>query len=278
MDFSKYKFFYVNGTSHSEGGGLEEPSIRTKSILPIYKKIHNVEWNNRTEINYGKRLEQILGIKCINEATTGGGLSRVVRTTYDFIFKNWNDKDKFFIILEKPDASISEVFYTKTNKYYVVNSIYKKNRKKLEFENATREYFNKKYLNDKNEQTQFKNWFDNHFDFEQNFLESEKEFIGLYSFCKLHSIKIFIMQPNDFLFKECFDLNDIIKLPNENKYSSIREWCYDNGLSILHEINGYSDDTHPGYFGHIEYAKQLAKYIGWKGDVNIFNINPKNLI
>lgn len=278
MDFSKYKFFYVNGTSHSEGGGLEEPAIRTKSILPIYKKIHNVEWNSRAEVNYGKRLEQILGITCINEAISGGGLSRVVRTTYDFIFKNWNDKDKFFIILEKPDASISEVFYTKTNKYYVVNSAYKKNRKKLEFENATREYFNKKYLNDKNEQTQFKNWFDNHFDFEQNFLESEKEFIGLYSFCKLHSIKIFIMQPNDFLFKECFDLNDIIKLSNKNEYSSIKEWCYDNNLSILHEINGYSNDNHPGYFGHIEYAKQLAKYIGWKGDVNIFNTKPKNLI
>jgi hypothetical protein len=100
MDFSKYKFFYVNGTSHTEGGGLEEPAIRSKSVLPIYKKIHNVEWNNRTEINYGKRLEQILGIKCINEAISGGGLSRVVRTTYDFIFKHWDDRDNFFIILD----------------------------------------------------------------------------------------------------------------------------------------------------------------------------------
>ena len=42
MNFSKYKFFYVNGCSYTEGGGLEEPSIRGDSVIPHYEKKYGV--------------------------------------------------------------------------------------------------------------------------------------------------------------------------------------------------------------------------------------------
>jgi hypothetical protein len=283
MEFSKYNYFYVNGCSYSEGGGLEEESIKKESVVPIYKKIYGVTWKNREEVNFGKRLEEIIGIKCINESKSGGGSDRVVRTTYDFIFKNWKDKDKFFIILEKPDSSRSDVFYKKTNQYYIVNSSYKNNNDKnriLEFENSTREYFNQKYLSDKEDQNVFKNWFDNHYDFEQKFLQDEKSFIGLYSFCKQNSIKIFLMESNEYLFKDCFDSSDIIQFSKMgyNGNCNINDWCYFNNLSILHELNGHSDDGHPGYFGHIEYAKQLALFLDFKGKIDIFGNRSKSLI
>jgi hypothetical protein len=35
MDLSKYKYFYVNGSSYCEGGGLEEPEIRDDSVIQI---------------------------------------------------------------------------------------------------------------------------------------------------------------------------------------------------------------------------------------------------
>ena len=83
IDFSKYKFFYVNGSSFTEGGGLEEPEIRTTSLIPIYEKEYGVTWKNRAEVNWGKRLSEIIGIPCINEAQSGAGPMRSIRMTYD---------------------------------------------------------------------------------------------------------------------------------------------------------------------------------------------------
>jgi hypothetical protein len=36
-------------------------------------------------------------------------------------------------------------------------------------------------------------------------------------------------------------------------------------MTINKELNNLSNDTHPGYFGHIEYANNLAKFLGWNG-------------
>lgn len=263
-DFSKYKFFYVNGCSFTEGGGLEEEEISENSVIPIYKKLYGIKWNSRNEVNYGKRLEEIIGIKCINDAKCGAGLDRVVRTTYDFIYKNWDDKDKFFIILEKPDASRSDVFYNKKNDYFIVNSDLK-NKKDFIFKNATIEYYNKKYPKNDEDIKNFQMWFKNHYNFEQKVLQDEKLFIGLYSFCKLNSIKIFVMESNTILFRECFEKNDIIKFTDNNGFDTIDNWCFDNQMTIAQELHNLSNDWHPGYFGHIEYAKLLSKFLGWNG-------------
>lgn len=261
-DFSKYKFFYVNGCSFTEGGGLEEPHINKNSIIPLYKKFYGIEWRNRNQVNYGKRLEEIIDIKCINDAKSGSGTDRLVRTTYDFIFKNWKDKDKFFIILEKPDSSRSDVFYTKKNKYFIVN-LSVQNDNNFIFKDATIEYYNKRYETNKDDLKLFEEWSKNHYSFEEKTLQDEKAFLGLYSFCKLHSIKIFIMQPNNCIFTECFDKNDIIKFSKINQIDSIDNWCFINKMTIKDELDGLTNDAHPGFFGHIEYAKELAKFLGW---------------
>jgi len=259
-DFKKYKFFYVNGCSFTEGGGLEGPELNSKSVVPLYKEKYGVTWNSRNEVNYGKRLEEIIGIKCINDSKSGAGVDRVIRTTYDFIFDNWKDKDKFFIILEKPNSSRSDVFYNKNKKYYIVNCSAQKD-KNFKFENATIEYYNKKYEENLEDLEIFKNWFKNHYDFQEKILQDEKSFLGLYSFCKLHSIKLFIMQPNNFIFVDCFDEKDIIKFSGKENTGSIYEWCCENKMTIKDELNGLSNDGHPGYFGHIEYAKELSKFL-----------------
>ena len=101
MDFTKYKYFYVNGSSHVEGGGLEEMSLVKNSVIPFYEKKYNVSWKTRKDVNFGTRLSEIINVKCINEAKCGGGPERVIRMTYEFIYNNWKDRNNFFIILEK---------------------------------------------------------------------------------------------------------------------------------------------------------------------------------
>lgn len=266
MEFDKYKFFYVNGCSYSEGGGLEPNEKRGIGAIPIYEKLYNISWNDTSDVNFGKRLEEIIKIKCINESKSGGGTSRVVRMTYDFIYDNWENKDKFFIILEKPDSSRSDVFSAKHNEYYIVNS--QVNDSIHSFAGASRDYFNKVYKEeDELSKSIFEEWYKNHYNFENNIMQDEKSFVGLYSFCKLNNIKIFIMSGNSLLFTESFEKEDIIKFSDiESERDDIFNWCSRNKMTINDETMGELTeyiDTHPGYFGHIEYAKQLAKFMGW---------------
>jgi hypothetical protein len=276
MIFSKYKYFYVNGCSHSEGGGLEEPNIKSLSPVPIYEKLYGITWGNRKEVNYGKRLSDIIGVPCINESMSGSGVDRIVRKTYDFIYENWEERDKFFIILEVPDPSRSDVLYSPTKEYFIVNSIYDAKINDFKFSYATREYFNLNYLNaDKEMQGTFNKWFDNHYDHVEKLKSDERSFIGLYSFCKLNGIKIFVM--NTTFINECFDKKDILNFDNTGGNYDLLNWCVINKMTVYDETKGEINDMHPGYYGHIEYAKKVAKYMGWAGEYKIIE-NKKKLI
>jgi hypothetical protein len=271
MDFSKYKFFYVNGSSHCEGGGLEEADIRGIGVHNLYKKLYDVSWKNKEEVNFGYRLSKLINVKCINESKSGAGVQRIVRMTYDFIEKNWKNKDKFFIILDKPDPSRCDVFLNKTNDYYIVNS--NNDNGIYNLAGATRDYFNPKILKEDLEYKDiFLNWHKNHFNFEVNFKNDEYALAGLYHFCKRNDIKILLMQPNWLLFTELFDKTDIIKFSKSNEPDDIHSYCVRNKLTITDELKGELteyEDLHPGYFGHIKYAEELAKYLS----LNTFNKN-----
>lgn len=267
FDLSKYKYFFVNGCSFTEGGGLEEPNIRSDDgCRPTYEKVYNVTWNTREDVNWGKRLSEIIGIPCINHAKCGAGTEYVVRTTYNFIFKHWEDRHKFFIILEKPSPSRFEVFDNKTKEYYIVNT------DDNGFVYATREYWSLKNKEDDPDEIQqkFKLYYDNHCDEEQNLLENDKHFLGLYSFCKLHNIKIILTEDVSINIGK----NEIID--KDDFYKHIFDWSIENKITIADDCyihNELITDIHPGYFAHIKYAQELAKYLGWKSkmDVNIKN-------
>lgn len=262
MDLSKYKYFYVNGSSYCEGGGLEEPEIRDDSVIPEYQKQFGVTWSDRSEVNFGKRLSDIIGIPCINEAKCGGGMERLVRKTYDFIDTHWHEKDEFFLILEKPDSTRFEFYFNEIKDYYIANSVFKNEDYNLEFSYATRSY-NNKLLNefDKKYQDKFKQYFLDFFNLEENIRKNEQQFIGLYSFCKMNNIKVFVMSPNNLYFKDCFDTNDIISFTDHSIGDDIAGWCKNNNLLIKDEIGEQYRDFHPGYFGHLEYAKELTKFL-----------------
>ena len=65
---------------------------------------------------------------------------------------------------------------------------------------------------------------------------------------------------NDFYFNDTYDIKDII-IFEENGLSDILTFCKKNKLTITDETNGEHQDFHPGYFGHLEYAKELSKFL-----------------
>jgi hypothetical protein len=259
MDFTNYKYFYINGSSHVEGGGLEEVSLTKNSVIPFYEKKYGVSWETRKDVNFGTRLSEMINIECVNEAKCGGGPERVVRMTYEFIYNNWRDRNNFFIILEKPSADRFEFNFN--NEFYIGNSMHKTNSNSTEFLFATRDYYDKlKYNEDKRKQDLFLNYHDSFINYTENIKKFDFAFAGLYSFCKRNDIKIFLMMGNDFYFNDIFDIKDIIKF-EEHELSDILTFCKKNKLTIVDETNGKHQDFHPGYFGHIEYAKKLYKFL-----------------
>jgi len=266
MNFKKYKSFYVNGYSFCQGGGLEEPSIKNGSCLPQYEQKYGVTWKNRSEVNFGKRLSDILGIPCKNESKSGTGVDTMVRKTYEYLFENWEYRDEIFLILEKIDASRSEIFFNEIKDYFIVNCHYDNATDEYVFDGAVREHFNdgfKEY--DKSQEDKLRAWFDNHYNFEQKLKQDEKAFAGLYSFCKVNNIKIFIIGEFDFYF-DIYQKEDIIKFDN---HDTVYQWIESKKLTISDELEEPNRDNHPGYYGHIECAKYIANFLGWTGEMKI---------
>ena len=80
----KYKTFdtiYVNGCSHTAGGGLYEEKIKD-----YYKENFNVEWSTERDVNFPKYISDHFNVKLVDESKCGSGAPRLVRTTFDYIF------------------------------------------------------------------------------------------------------------------------------------------------------------------------------------------------
>lgn len=269
MSYKGYEKFYVNGCSHSQGGGLEGPELKEDSVFEFYKEKYGItKWEGRDKLNFAARLSELINIEGINEAESGGGTERVVRMAYEWILDNWEIKDKIFLILENPDPSRFEVFYKPLNEYFIVNSNWKDD-KVGEYVSAARKYFGHTNSEDYVLSSIFMKWFTNHADIKENYKRIERDWVGLYSFCKMNDIKIFLMTGNSVTFRDCFDKKDIIKFGNDEKNYDISSWAFNNNKTIKDELEGKSPDGHPGYFGHIEYAQLLKEFLDK-------NLNEKN--
>lgn len=280
--YKGYNLFYVNGSSHSAGGGLEDasmfsPNVKSKAyylnhtLVTWYEKKYNVTWDSKSKVNFGHRLSEIIKIPCINESANGGGPERVVRMTYQFIEKNWQNRDKIFLILEKPEHFFRlDLYNSKSKEYFIVNYQEKPDKPKYKLEYATPDYLrNDNYIHEL--QSIFQDYLNHHHDNDEHGKKVDRAFIGLYTFCKQNNISIKLMSPigeipnSTEIYRSTMDKKDIINLSFSKDYvdGHIQHWCANNKMRISDEI-GFPDD-HPGYFGHFEYAILLKKWL----DINL---------
>ena len=79
----KFNKIYLNGCSFSCAGGLQWPNHKK-----LYKERLGIDIDNHMDFAYPTLVANEYGVSLINESVSGGSINRLVRKTYEYIFKN----------------------------------------------------------------------------------------------------------------------------------------------------------------------------------------------
>ena len=270
------KLIYCNGSSHSAGGGLELTSTLNDNktfVREYYRDTYNVWWDTQEEITYSHRLANIIGCDVINDSASGGGTGRSIRMAYDFVKKNWKQKDELFLILELPSLARLDLFSKKLNDYIIFNIQYNSNDYNDETCNhifATRKYSTKETYKDfdtigvKN----LKVYLENFYSRKTEFTKIQRELDTFLTFLKFNNIKfIFFEGEFNIGIDSIFKKNNMLKLQEGKKlYTDFHQFSVDTKTTIAEDTNLLAMDLHPGYFAHMKFAELLHGYIKEKYD------------
>jgi hypothetical protein len=261
---------YCNGCSHSAGGGMEiDRTISDESITirEYYKNKYNVWWDTQIEVTYSHRLAEIFNCKVVNESISGGGSGRLVRMTYNYIRNNWNIKDKLFLILEMPSLGRLDLYSTKLEDYIIFNLQFNNNDyydNSISSLHGTRRYYDSECGSD-NEQISFSlnQYYKSFFDKKVEYKKISRELNTLYTFLKYHKIK-FIFFNGEFGGSIDTDIkqSNMLNMKVGNQIiEDFHQYAIDTKTTLADETNREYMDLHPGYFSHLNFAKELSQYI-----------------
>lgn len=264
---------YCNGCSHSAGGGLEldrKLSDNITFIRDYYKKKYNVWWDTQKEVTYSHRLAKLLGCDVLNEAASGGGSGRVVRMAYDFVQKNFKNKDKIFLILELPSLGRLDLFSKTLDDYIITNIQYNSHDYR---DDSIIHYY---ACRDYEKQDDFykigakniKLYLDNFHSRKFEYAKVSREINTFLTYLKYHNIK-FIFTNGEFNSSIPSELksSNLINIRLGNMViQDFHQFSVDTKSTIAEEVDLLTMDLHPGYFSHIRFAKLLEGYIKEKYD------------
>ena len=258
MSWRKFDTIYVNGCSHTAGGGLYDDGTKD-----LYKEIYNVEWKNEREVNYPRLLSNYFDCNLVDESRCGSGAPRLVRKTFEYIFKVGLEKAKktLFIFQINTPVHRLEYYCSEINDYLIVNVQYE-NDGSFKYVTAVdshspNERINKPDFYEGKITENIKEQLTNYHDPFAYLDKIHNEVVGLFSYLELHGIEYFFG----------FDTGNIMKPVNEKRRiniegdQSIIEYCTRKKLRICEETNNRSIDGHPGYFGNKEYSEKLIKFL-----------------
>ena len=270
------KLIYCNGCSHSAGGGLELTATLSDNVTFVrdyYKDRYNIWWDTQEEVTYSHRLANIIGCDVVNDSASGAGTGRSIRMAYDFVKKNWKQKDELFLILELPSLARLDLFSKKLNDYIIFNIQYNSHDYNDDVYNyifATRKYSTKETYKDfdtigvKN----LKVYLENFHSRKEEFKKMLRELDTFLTFLKFNNIK-FIFFEGEFNagIDSIFKMNNMLKLQIGKKlYTDFHQFSVDTKTTIAEDTDLLTMDLHPGYFAHIKFAELLDGYIKEKYD------------
>ena len=74
---------FVSGGSQCIGGGFINDDVKK-----AYNEKFNIKIDNNLDFAYPNILAKKLGVDIVNEGAPGGSITRMIRKTYEYIFKN----------------------------------------------------------------------------------------------------------------------------------------------------------------------------------------------
>lgn len=265
------KNLYCNGSSLSAGGGLYENSIKEE-----YKKLYNISWVNEKDVTYAKYVADNYKWNLIHDAECGSGVPRLVRRTYEYIQKIGIESAKQTLFLFEITDPVHRVdmFCKEIDDYVIVNVRYDDfdsvgNLTDLSvvysYSPTNRPYPNEFFSNEiKNNIENYLEKFHNPVVYSNKFIG---ELVGLFSFLDRMDINFFYMFDNDYLrnyetFESFYkEMDKKHKIYIDNDCFSSNHFCIKNKLTIKDELNNFSGDTHPGYFGYKKFSEIIIKNI-----------------
>jgi len=256
----KKKFYlYTNGTSVTAGGGFEEYQYR-KDVRDAYHKKQIKLPEAQVECSYPYFISKELGINLINDAKSGSGVSRLVRTTYNWIHKNKHKiKDTIFLLEFQLGVRID--FYINEYNDYLVLNAYINEKDEISW-TVVKEWFKQdsneiNFINEKYKEkveTYLYNFW--------NILEQEKRdrmetelLIGYMESLKLDYIVSIDYNTSSLLDKIIFSKS----VKNVLDDATVLQYANHNKLIIYDEVD--VNDNHISYTGNKLIGEKIGLYI-----------------
>ena len=261
----KFKRLYTNGSSVTHGWPLCH-----SRYFDSYGEFYGIEpWeviggeeqlDSRISINWPSRLAETMGVELIDESRGGGSSMRAMRMCMEYINKNLDSIDDTLFIIETTSGFRDEIYSNRLDRLFNVvtsncidptdctDDIDDRAKIKDELESYFKHFVNEKH----------------HYNKEANY------FIGFFSLLKQLGCEFFIINQAirghvETYYKEIYERiginNKVVKWDDTD--CMVHWYWKEKKLSIGNDLEQWNGDTdyHPGYFGHIEIAKKLHKWI-----------------
>ena len=264
MKYHNFTKIYVNGSSLTAGGGLDQDMIKNE-----YKKLYGVEWGNEKDVTYPKHIANHFGVGLIHDAYSGSGAPRLVRRTYEYIEEVGIDKARKTLFLLEITSPVHRVdqYYQEIGDYAITNVRYDDDRNignisGIQIQETTtkdgikypREFFEGKITQ---ETKDYLSKFHNPVAYVDKY---RGELVGLFSFLEKNNIEFFYWFDDESIknpYDEFYSSLDPKRNLKFGDYNCVNQFCTFNGQTIRDEVPGITDDRHPGYFGNKMYADKI---------------------
>ena len=235
---------YANGCSFTKAGGLDQSGIRKK-----YKKILNISLDDDyIQYAYPNIVSKKLKVPITNEAESGASVNRLIRTTYEYAYKNQFTLSETLFILELPPMWRDEIYSNHLDKPINVNP------------GVIKDSDNLNKLGLKNLKLYFLEFINTDFEYKK----SMNNLIGLIYFLKHNNSNVILLDNCNF---ELFLNNNNLK--HDFNFVSFDDelmhlWFAKNKLTINDELGVDVRDGHAGITGNQKIADIVLDYLNEK--------------
>jgi hypothetical protein len=272
----RFDTIYFNGCSFTEGGGFEASKYH---VINAYKEKYGFEYKNEKEVCYPTIVQNLLpNIKVINDAKSGSGTERVIRKTWEYIFKNRLDKvKKTIFILELPGSVARLDLFSNKEFKHLIGNIEFNNRGKV---NDTQVVFD--WIYGPPLEVDYRNKLRRLIkEYSEEFIHPElKEkqvaysLFGLANFMLMNNVEFYITGDTSYTEYHLnlqydyptFNNEHILQLNIDSKYyNNIVRFANETKTQICDEIGAnITPDGHPGFQAHKQWGEAIVAFLNNK--------------